>query len=89
MRRRVGIGPETGRSQRDRIRQNSVGIDPEGPEKSTRIPTLVLVDALVAERVDRDLVTRIDREHGAVSGAGQSPPEHRGRIGGQVMRRAD
>ena len=84
-----GVTPVVRGGERDRIRQDAVGLDPVGPEKSERIPTLVLMDALVADRVDRDLVTRIDREHGAVSGAGQSPPEHRGRIGGQVMRRAN
>lgn len=82
------VTPVLRRGERDGIRQHTVGLDSEGAEEGERIPTLVLVDALVTDRVDRDFVTRIDREPRAVGGAGQSPPEHGGWIGWQVMRHA-
>ena len=53
-------------------------------EEPVGVATLVLEDALVAERVEGDLVTRLDPQHRLVGGAGEASPQDVLDRGGQV-----
>ena len=53
-------------------------------EEPVGVAPLVLEDALVAQRVEGDLVTRLDPQHRLVGGAGEASPEDVLDRGGQV-----
>ena len=53
-------------------------------EEPVGVATLVLEDALVAQRVEGDLVTRLDPQHRRVGGAGEASPQDVLDRGGQV-----
>ncbi|WP_348648429.1 hypothetical protein [Cryobacterium breve] len=60
---RLSIPRVVARGERDGVRQDIARCDAVAAEEGERVPALVLEQSLVAESVDRDDVTRSDREH--------------------------
>lgn len=61
--------------QLDRVGEHLLGRDAVTGEVAGRVPSLVLQDAFMGERVDDDLLPGPDVQHRSVGGAGQPAPE--------------
>ena len=87
--RPVGRVATAGRDELDGVVEHLLAGHAVRGEEGGGVASLVVEQALVRERVDRDLDPRVDGQHGCIGGAGQTPPEDGCRVGGQVRRGPD